>query len=137
MNDSISQGKPILLLVEDEEDTANLVKLIMEDIGYQVVPAEDGREAQRIIPLMPPPSLVLLDIQLPHVDGVTVLSTIRTTPDWKGVPVVMLTADSNERDVRMALALGAKDYILKPFKRDALVARLQRFLDGSVPKQRS
>lgn len=137
MNESISQGKPILFLVEDEEDTANLVKLIMEENGYQVVRAADGREAQEMLALMPPPSLVLLDIQLPHVDGVNVLRTIRATPDWKDVSVVMLTADAKEQDVRLAMVLGAKDYILKPFKRDLLVARLQRYFNGSVPEQRS
>jgi DNA-binding response OmpR family regulator len=134
MNGSISHGKPPLFLVEDEEDTANLVKLIMEEQGYQVVRAADGREAQEMIVLMPPPSLILLDIQLPHVDGVNVLRTIRATPDWQNVSVVMLTADANEQDVRLALALGAKDYILKPFKRDVLVARLQRYSTSSVPK---
>lgn len=137
MNESIANGKPILLLVEDEEDTANLVKLIMEGQGYQVVRAADGREAQDMLHLMPPPSLVLLDIQLPYVDGVNVLRTIRATPGWEGVSVVMLTADANELDVRLALALGAKDYILKPFMQDTLVARLQRFQNGSAPKQSS
>lgn len=78
---------------------------------------------------------MLLDIQLPHVDGVSILCTIRSTPGWKDVPVVMLTADANEQDVRRALVLGAKDYILKPFKRDTLVARLRRYSNGSVPEQ--
>jgi DNA-binding response OmpR family regulator len=137
MNESISHDKPTLFLVEDEEDTANLVKLIMEEQGYQVVRDADGREAQEMIVLMPPPSLTLLDIQLPHVDGVNVLRTIRATPDWQNASVVMLTADANEQDVHLALALGAKDYILKPFKRDMLGARLQRYSNSSVPKRSS
>jgi DNA-binding response OmpR family regulator len=137
MNESDQNTKPILLLVEDEEDTANLVKLIMEEEGYEIVHAKDGRQAQHMIALLPPPSLVLLDIQLPHANGVSVLETIRATPDWGNVHVVMLTADAKEQDVRIASALGAKDYILKPFKRDTLVARLQRFQNGSAPKQSS
>lgn len=120
--------KPTLLLVEDEDDTADLVTLIMEGEGYQVVRAADGREAMKMIESLPPPSLVLLDMLLPFADGVKILDYLKyKQPAWKKVPVVMLTADSNARDVRESLELGAKDYILKPFKRAALIARLRRF----------
>ncbi len=128
MNEPNVQDKPTLFLVEDEDDTADLVKLIMEEEGYQVIRAADGRQALKLIDSSPPPSLVLLDMQLPFADGVKLLKHIRQTPSpWKKVPVVMLTADSCARDVRESLTLGAKDYILKPFKREALVARLRQF----------
>jgi len=124
---SVSNTKPLLLLVEDEEDTAILVKLIMESEGYDVVHAEDGQMALTLIDTLEPPSLVLLDVQLPHADGVTLLEAMRARPDWRSVPVVMLTADGDQRVVLSALALGAKDYILKPFVPDTLISRLRRF----------
>ncbi len=127
--------KPTLLLVEDEDDTADLVTLIMEGEGYQVLRAADGREAIKMIESLPPPALVLLDMLLPFADGVKILDYLKCKrPAWKKVPVVMLTADSNARDVRESLELGAKDYILKPFKRAALIDRLRRFRNPDTQK---
>jgi len=121
MNDQPSGNKPPLLLVEDEQDTASLVKLIMEGKGYEVLHAADGSEALEKIALMPPPSLVLLDIQLPDVDGVTILETIRATPDWENVPVIMLTAVADQDKIRKVRALTVQDYVLKPFRRETLL----------------
>ena len=120
--------RPTLFLVEDEEDTANLISMIMGKQGYHIVHAADGRQGLRLIKSIPPPSLVLLDILLPYVDGVKLLNHIRRArPDWEDVPVVMLSAVNSARDIREAVTLGANDYILKPFQQEALVARLQRF----------
>jgi two-component system sensor histidine kinase/response regulator len=121
MIDQPSGNKPPLLLVEDEPDTASLVKLIMEGKGYQVLHAATGSEALDKIALMPPPSLVLLDIQLPDVDGITILETIRATPDWQNVPVIMLTAVSDEQQIRKVLSLTVQGYVLKPFRRETLL----------------
>jgi DNA-binding response OmpR family regulator len=126
MNESDQSGKPILFMVEDDEDTTNLIKLIMEQEGFLVVHAADGRQALERIDNMPPPDVILMDIQIPHVSGLSVLGTIKTKPEWNPIPVVMLTADSAQTDVRRAMELGVQDYILKPFKRDVLVARLRK-----------
>jgi DNA-binding response OmpR family regulator len=121
MIDQPSGNKPPLLLVEDEPDTASLVKLIMEGKGYEVLHAATGSEALDKIALMPPPSLVLLDIQLPDVDGITILETIRATADWQNVPVIMLTAVSAEQQIRKVLSLTVQGYVLKPFRRETLL----------------
>ena len=121
-------NQPILLLIEDEPDTAELVKLIMQEKGYQVVHAGDGHEALNKVASMPPPSLVLLDIQLPHVDGVTILERIRATPDWRDVPVVLLTAVVDPLCIHEAVSLKVQDYVLKPFKRDSLLRCIERTL---------
>ncbi len=123
---SQNKNKPLLVLIEDEYDTANLVKLIMEEKGYQVVHAADGQAAQDLIVLMPPPSLILLDIQLPHVDGVTVLRTIRATPEWSDVPVIMLTAVSDAQRIQEVFSLQVQDYVLKPFQRATLIRYVER-----------
>lgn len=119
---------PPILVVEDELDTANLVKLILQENGYQVVHAADGQEALDKIASMSIPSLVLLDIQLPHVDGVTILETIRATPDWQDVPVILLTAVVDPLCIRKAVSIKVQDYMLKPFKRDSLLRCIERAL---------
>ncbi len=122
-----SADTPILFMVEDEEDEANLIKMMMEKEGYQVIHAADGLQARKQIAALNPPALVLLDMELPHVKGLELLTQIRKRPTWREVPVVMLTADANQTDVCKAIMAGATEYILKPFKPDVLVARLSRF----------
>lgn len=135
MTTQLSGAQPFLLLVEDEQDTADLVTLIMKEQGYQVSHAADGSAALEKIALMPPPSLVVLDIQLPHVDGITVLETIRDTPDWQDVPVVMLTAVADADRIRKVRALAVQDYVLKPFKRETLLRYVEQA--RRTPPQRS
>ena len=90
--------------------------------------AADGQQAHTMIDQMPPPALVLLDIMLPYLNGLQLLAHIRQKAEWQHVPIIMLTADSNERDIQQALAAGASDYMVKPFNPRELTARLQRFL---------
>ena len=127
MTNRPSGNDPLLLLVEDEQDTADLVTLIMKERGYQVSHAADGSVALEKIALMPPPSLVMLDIQLPHVDGITILETIRATPNWEHVPVIMLTAVADQEKIHKVRALTVQDYVLKPFRRETLL----RYVDQS------
>lgn len=123
-----SETRPSILLVEDEPDTADLVKLIMEQEGYQVIHAADGQDALEKVASIPLPSLVLLDIQLPHVDGIAVLETIRAIPDWRDVPVVLMTAVVDPLCIRQAVSLKVQEYLIKPFKRDTLVRYVERAL---------
>jgi DNA-binding response OmpR family regulator len=132
-----SNHKPVLLMVEDDTVTAELIKVVMENNGYQVVYASDGRKAQSQIEALPPPALVLLDIGLPHVNGLELLDQIRKKPSWARVPVVMLTAAAEQADICKAIMAGATEYILKPFKPDALSARIQRFKTPGLNRQAS
>ena len=120
--------KLTLFLAEDEEGTAILLKFLLARVGYTVVHAADGQQAQTMIDQMSPPALVLLDIMLPYLNGLQLLAHIRQKAEWQHVPIIMLTADSNERDIQQALAAGANDYMVKPFNPRELIARLQRFL---------
>ena len=122
-----SAHTPILFMVEDEEDTANLIKMIMGKEGYQVIHAADGQQAQNQIAALSPPTLILLDMGLPRVNGLELLTQIRKRPTWIDVPVVMLTANADQTDICKAIMAGATEYILKPFKPDVLVAKLRRF----------
>lgn len=120
--------KPKVLMVEDEDDTASLLKFLLERANYRVVHAKDGRSAQELVDTMPLPDIVLLDVMLPFVSGLQVLMYIRSKIEWEKVPVVMLTADGSEHDIKRALENGANDYMLKPFNPRELTTRLKRFL---------
>jgi len=117
-----------VLMVEDEEDTASLLKFLLERESYQVVHAKDGRQAQELVNTITPPDIVLLDVMLPFLSGLQVLTLIRKREGWKKIPIVMLTADGSEHDIKRALESGANDYMIKPFNPRELTSRLKRFV---------
>lgn len=123
-----SDTKLTVLMVEDEEDTADMLRFLLEREQYRVLSASTGRHALALIDHNAPPDLVLLDVILPFVNGLQLLTYIRSKAEWATVPVLMLTADGSEHDVRRALQSGATDYLLKPFKPQELCARLRRYL---------
>lgn len=121
------QGPPILV-IEDDQEIAYVLKFILQREGLEVHHASDGRQATTMIEHMPMPKLVLCDINLPYVDGFQLISIIRSKESWKDVPIIMLTSKSQEKDIVRALDSGANDYVLKPFSPKELIARLRRFL---------
>jgi two-component system alkaline phosphatase synthesis response regulator PhoP len=125
-------NQPTALLIEDSEDIAYLVEFMIKREGLQVVRARDGREAEHAISTGPVPDLVLLDVMLPYVDGFQLMARIRAQPGWESVPVIMLTAKSQESDIVRALDAGANDYVVKPFQPFELLARLKRLLKAKT-----
>jgi len=117
---------PTVLVVEDNNEIAFLIRFLLEREGFGVELASDGRAAERIIATMSPPHLVMLDIMLPYVDGMQLLAQIRSRKEWERVPVIMLTAKSQEREIVRALEAGASDYVVKPFQPNELLARVRR-----------
>ena len=101
---------------------------VIEREGYKVHLAADGKLAREFIDTALPPAIVTLDVMLPHMSGVELLALIRAKDDWKAVPVLMLTAKAQEKDIVHALENGASDYIVKPFKPDELRARVRRLV---------
>jgi DNA-binding response OmpR family regulator len=116
------------LVAEDDEQIAYILRFILEREGFEVHAAPDGRTAKALIDSLQPPALVLLDVMLPHADGFEILGKLRATAGWEGVPVIMLTARSAERDIVRGLEAGANDYMIKPFKPDELRARIRRLV---------
>ncbi|MDQ7858562.1 MAG: response regulator transcription factor [Armatimonadota bacterium] len=115
---------PTVLVVEDDARITNLLRLYLEREGYGVVAAHDGREALEAA-ARGRPSLVILDLMLPHLDGVEVCRRLRETSD---VPILMLTARVDEIDRLLGLSLGADDYVTKPFSPREVVARVKAIL---------
>ena len=130
----MTEGKTTILVVDDEETIRSLIKQIMQDAGYDVTTAANGEEALNILSQQKErsPDLVILDIMMPGLNGLEVLDIIRGRFD---IPVIMLTAKQAVTTVRDALAIGADDYVRKPFRTTELVARVKAKLRRAGLKQ--
>lgn len=116
-----------ILVAEDDANVRELVRTRLQISGYDVQTARTGGEALARIRTTPVDALIL-DINMPELDGFGVLRAIRGTPSIQRMPVLMLTARHAAQDVRLALTLGARDYLSKPFSEQQLVARVARLL---------
>lgn len=116
------------LIVEDDTDVARLLQFILQREGFDATLLRDGREAAARIDAGPVPHLVLMDVMLPHATGHELLARIRSHEAWKAVPVIMLTAKSQETDIVKAFDHGASDYLAKPFQPAELKARIRRLV---------
>lgn len=114
----------LIMVIEDEESLALLLKYNLEKEGYNVIIENKGGNALKRI-LECEPSLVLLDWMLPEMSGVEICRQIRTNPEIKNIPVIMLTAKSQEEDKVKGLTAGADDYVTKPFSILELMARIK------------
>lgn len=130
----MSQKKRILL-IEDEEDIAALIKLQAELTGYKLHVEVDGINGFRAIE-REKPDLVVLDIMLPGENGLDVCRRIKNSPDLKNIPVLILSAKGEELDIVLGLELGADDYVQKPFSPKVLFSRIKAILRrGKEPEK--
>jgi DNA-binding response OmpR family regulator len=116
-----------ILIVEDDPDIAELVGRYLDKAGFITEPVVSGREALISIAARPP-ELVVLDLMLPHVDGLEVCRVIRSNVATAAIPIIMLTARAEESERIVGLELGADDYLAKPFSPNELVARVRALL---------
>lgn len=116
-----------ILVVEDERDLAEMLAYNLDRAGYDATIAYDGRSALESV-ASERPDLVLLDLMIPELSGTDVASKIRTNPSTASLPIVMLTAKTDEVDQVVGLTLGADDYITKPFSFKILQARIDAVL---------
>jgi two-component system, OmpR family, phosphate regulon response regulator PhoB len=120
-------ARPLILIVEDEAALATMLRYNLEKQGFRVEEAVDGQEAiTRIAEATP--DLVLLDWMLPVMSGIEVCRQIRRRPETRELPVIMLTARTEDQDAVRALNTGADDYVTKPFGIEALMARIRALL---------
>ena len=119
--------KPTLLAVEDEEDILEVLRYNLEQEGYRVVGALSGEEAQRLI-RSEPLDLILLDLMLPGLGGLDLCRILKQNEKTRHIPIIMLTAKSEEADVVAGLEMGAEDYVTKPFSPRVLTARVRTVL---------
>lgn len=120
-------AKEHILVVDDEEDLLELVNFNLSKEGYRVTCLSSGEDAVRRAK-QEAPDLVVLDLLLPGLDGLEICRLLKSDPQTRNTPVVMLTAKGEEADVVTGLELGADDYITKPFSPRVLIARLKAVL---------
>jgi DNA-binding response OmpR family regulator len=125
--------KPVILIVDDDDQIAKLMQHVLEGDGWEVQRAIDGKQAKELIARLAPPSLVTLDIVLPDLSGVELILQIKATPGWERVPIVMVTATPKDETVNWAIKSGARDYLVKPFKMDELRACVRRHAKKPKP----
>jgi DNA-binding response OmpR family regulator len=122
-----SKGRPTVLVVDDEKDLVDLIAYNLQRNGYDVLTANTGDAALEFA-TRDRPSLVLLDLMLPGLSGTEVARRLRADGRTAAIPIIMLTAKSEETDVVVGLTLGADDYVTKPFSMKILLARLANVL---------
>ncbi len=120
-----------VLVVEDEPNIALSLEVLMRQAGFDVRIASGGETALREINDRPP-DVVLLDIMIPECNGYDVCETIRANPVWRDVRIVMVTAKGRDRDRDKGLAVGADDYVTKPFSTRDLVERVKQLTASSA-----
>ncbi len=118
----------VVLLVEDQEDNRVLARKLLQRAGFRVEEATDGRQALAQAAALRP-DLILLDIHLPEMDGLTVARTLRQSSDLKSLLIVALTANAMEGDRAKALEAGCDDYMTKPIDVPSFIATIRRILE--------
>jgi two-component system phosphate regulon response regulator PhoB len=120
--------KQKILVVDDEPEAVELVEFNLKGAGFDVATASDGAEALRQASRLQP-SLIILDVMMPEIDGLEVCKLLRRAPATSSIPILMLTARASEVDRVLGLELGADDYVVKPFSPRELVLRVKKLLD--------
>ena len=116
-----------VLVVDDEPNIALSLKFLMEQAGFVVETASDGQQTLDAI-AHSPPDLILLDINMPKLNGYQVCEAVRANADWKHIRIIMLTAKGRDIEREKGLALGADDYVTKPFATREVVDKVRGLL---------
>jgi DNA-binding response OmpR family regulator len=126
-----------ILIVEDEKDIIEVLRYYLEKENYRVHVAQDGFQALELASKIIP-NLILLDLMLPHLDGIETCRRLKADERLRDIPIIMVTAKAEEADKIKGLEIGADDYVTKPFSAKELVARVKAHLrrrEGSIPEK--
>ena len=121
-----------VLVADDEPHIGRIIKMKLEQGPFRVTLAYDGREALETLEHEPDIGLVLLDLMMPHLSGLDVLAAMRRDPRWRNIPCSILTAAGQEQQHTSAMALGANDFLTKPFSPKKLYARAAELVGFAV-----
>ena len=128
-------AKKKILVVDDEIDIVNLIQYNLEKEGYDTLPAYTGESAIELSERMLP-SLIILDLMLPEMDGMEICRVLKRGEKTREIPIIMLTAKGGEVDIVSGLEVGADDYITKPFKMAELIARVKTVMRRREPPRK-
>lgn len=125
--------KPTILVADDEPSIVLSLQVLLQKAGFDVRIARNGEEALQSVEANPP-DLILLDAMMPKRDGFDVCQSLRANPAYQTLPIIMLTAKSRDVERQKGMALGATDYVTKPFSTRDLVATVRKYLEpGATP----
>ena len=120
-------AKSYLLVIDDDETMCLLVKSVLQKEGFETASAENGVEGLNIIKTAPPQGIIL-DWNMPEMNGLDVLKQLKSDDKTKSIPVMMLTSKNDVIDISASLEAGAYDYIIKPFDYQIFTMRIKRML---------
>lgn len=123
------EGKKRLLVIEDEVDLAEMVKLRLEANGYEILIAHDGQDGLDMA-RKERPDLIILDLMLPKIDGYKVCRMLKFDEKYKHIPIIMFTARAQELDKKVGYDVGADAYITKPFDAQALLQKIKELVSN-------
>jgi len=135
----MSQPEPTrkrIFVAEDDNNVLELVRTRLGVVGYHVSYARDGLEAQQMIPSSQPDGIIL-DVNMPVIDGFELLKELKADRETASIPVMMLTARNMLGEIQTAIALGANDFLTKPFRDDVLLMRVARLMRAKAAMPRS
>jgi len=127
----VAKAKPVILIAEDSLDGREMMRTLLRLKGYDVVVAEDGVQAIDMA-LKNSPDLIFIDLELPRLDGISVIRNIRRSAQLSGVPVIIVSGHDPSRYEAAALAAGCTDYLMKPIDFDRLDAILELNVSSAV-----
>ena len=127
MDDGATRERPIVLAADDDEDILELIVFRLERSGYTVLQARDGAEALELA-RRSRPDLAVLDVMMPKLDGFELTRRLREDESTSKMPIILLTAKTQEADVERGFDAGADDYLRKPFSPQELRSRVQAIL---------
>ncbi len=116
-----------ILIAEDERDIRDSITFTLRFAGYEVVAASNGEEAVNMA-VQEIPDLILMDVRMPRMTGYEACEKIKAEPKTKDIPVLFLSAKGQDSEIQTGLAVGAEEYLLKPFAPDQLTTRIQAVL---------
>jgi two-component system cell cycle response regulator DivK len=119
-----------ILVVEDQEDNLQILRDLLTSEGYQIVEAQDGEQGVRAA-AAERPDLILMDIQLPLLDGYEATRRIKADPALRAIPIIVVTSYSLSGDEAKARAAGCDDFVPKPYSRRQLMAKIRKYLPNS------
>ncbi|MFB3851659.1 MAG: PleD family two-component system response regulator [Acidobacteriota bacterium] len=123
--------KRVVLIIDDNPDLLDIVDAILSDSGFIVAKAASGESGIEISKTLKP-DLILLDINMPRIDGFEVLTQLKQTEETKNIPVAMFSVRSDLRDKKLSFQKGAIDYISKPFQYNRLTEKVEKILERAI-----
>ena len=122
-----------VLHVDDAEDILSYSRIILNGVGMEVLSASTAKAGIELAEKQHP-DIILMDVELPDMDGARASWVLKQNPKTKDIPIIMLTVKDDDKDIRKALNFGAAEYIVKPFQKDNLIARILEVLKQSRKK---